>query len=111
MTSAPRLGDSVELVHREMLQHLLRARRPVDDDAVDPFAATDPEVQTPVVLAGEPHSTVDDAPLRKSPPACLHHHLGTDRAPVAARSHEPEGDPVVRAVGLIAVAHTGLVLV
>src|SRR5712671_6033997 len=80
-----RLGHGVELVHREMLQHLLRARWPVDDDAVHPITATDSEMKTSIVLAGEAHPAIHDPPLRQT--TRLDHHLGADRASVASRPH------------------------
>ena len=86
--SALRLGDGHDAVHREMLEHLRRPGRPVDDDAIHPLAPAQSEVRPPVVLAGEAHPAIHDPPLRQ--PARLDHHLGADRAPVAARARERE---------------------
>jgi hypothetical protein len=66
-------------------------------------------MQPPVVLARESRSPVDDPPLPEI--TRLEHDLGADRAPVAARADEPEGDPVVGAVGMVAIDHGRLVLV
>src|SRR3954470_17156813 len=94
--SALRLRHAEEAVDRQMLQHLLGARGPVDDEAIHPLAAAEPEVQSSIILAGEAHAAVDDPSLRQ--PARLEHHLGTDRAAIAPRPHEREAEPVVRAV-------------
>jgi hypothetical protein len=110
MASAPRLGDGDDAVYRRAPQYLRRAaRRPVDDDAVHPLPSPEPEVQPPVVLARESRPAVDDPPLCEI--SRLEHHLGADRAAIAARADEPEGDPVVGAVGIAAIQHRWLILV
>src|SRR5512146_2826766 len=63
MTSACRLGDRQDAIDERGLQHLLRAGRPVNHDAIDPFATTEAEVQAPIVLAREAHAAIDHASL------------------------------------------------
>jgi len=71
-------------------------------------------VDAPVVLAGEPHAAVDDAPLPAPPPPSpprLEHHLGADRAAIALGPHQPERDPGVVAGVKVAVQERGLALI
>src|SRR5687768_14465923 len=110
MASAPWLGDCNDAVYRRAPQYLRRpSRRPVDEDAVHPLPSAKPEVQPPVVLARESRSAIDDPPLGEI--SRLEHHLGADRAAIAARADEPEGDPVVGAVRIRAIQQRWLALV
>src|SRR5689334_7654118 len=93
LTSARGLGDGDQAVDQRMLQYLLGAGRPVDDDAVDPLATTEPEVQSTIVLAGEAHSAIDDPALLEI--TGFHNHFGADRAAVAACADEVKLDPMV----------------
>src|SRR5690349_5331198 len=79
--SAGGLGDGDQAIDQRMLQHLLGTRGPVNHDAVDPLAATEPEVQAPIILAGEAHPAIDDPALLEI--TGLDEHLGPDRAAVA----------------------------
>src|SRR5688500_1631949 len=108
MASAPGLGDGDDAVYWRSPQYLRRAGRPVDDDAVHPLTTPEPEVQPPVILACESRPAIDDSPLREI--SRLEHHLGADRAPVAVRADEREGDPVGGAVRIVAIQHRRLVL-
>src|SRR6185503_16111146 len=109
LTLALRLCHGGEGIDNWALQHLLRSRRPVNHDAVDPLARAKSEVNAPVVLAGESGSAVDDATLGEI--ARLEHHLGADRAPVAASADETEPNPVAAAVRVVAVQDRRLVLI
>src|SRR2546422_1951032 len=108
-TSTLRLGDSQEAINRRPLQYLLNSRRPLDDDAVYPLPRAKPEVQATIILARETRSAIYDATLLEI--SRLELHFGTDCAPIAARSDELETEPVVGAVGVIAIQHCGLILV
>src|SRR5512142_833640 len=99
MGSGLRLGDRVDLVDRRVGQHLLRARRPVDYDAIDPLGSAEPKVDAAIVLAGEAHPAIDDAPLTRA--RRLEHELGADRAAIASGAGERKADPVIRAIGMI----------
>jgi hypothetical protein len=70
---------------------------------------TETEMQPAIVLAGEAHSTIDGATLLH--PRRLEHDLGADRAAVASRSGERELDPMIAAVGAVAIENRRLVLV
>src|SRR6476619_2556188 len=99
--SVSRLGDGNEAVDSRAIDDLHFPRRPGDHRAIDPLVATEPEVQSPIVLAREAGAAVDDAPLTQI--ARLDLDLGADGAAVAARRHELERDPVIRAVGIVAI--------
>src|SRR5258708_40280883 len=99
----------MKLVHGRIGQDLPRSRRPVDGDALHPFAVAEAEVQATIVLTREAHSAIDDATLLRSPR--FKDDLGSDRATIAARADEGEGDPVIRTVGPIAIEYSRLILV
>ena len=66
-------------------------------------------MQSPIVLTGKPGPAVDHSALRQL--SRLEHDLGADRAAIAARADEVEGDPVIRAVRIVAVEHRRLILI
>src|SRR5687768_1906764 len=101
MASAARLGDGHHRVDARAGQHLPRPRRPLNDDAVDPLARSETEMQPAIVLTRESRSAVDNTSLAQI--TRLHEHLGADRAAIAARADELEANPVVRAVGIRAI--------
>src|SRR4051812_24126150 len=107
--SALRLGDGHDAIDRRARPHLLRARRPLDDDAIDPLVGTQAEVKAAIVLAGESRTAVDDTTLAQI--SCLDQNLGADGAAIAAGPDQLETDPVVGAVGKIAIEHGGLILI
>src|SRR6266404_6916162 len=109
MISARWLGDDVQTIDSRTQEYLLRSGRPVDDDAVDPFMSPKAKVQPPVVLARESRTAVDNPPLPEI--SRLEHYLGADCAAIAARADELECDPVVGAVGIVAIQNGRLVLV
>src|SRR5947207_2413788 len=109
MASARRLDDRDKSIDSGTLQHLLRSRRPIDDDAIHPLVGTKPKMQAPIVLAGESGSAIDDASLGEI--SRLDHYLGADRTAIAARTDEPEGDPVTAAVRIVAIQHRRLILI
>src|SRR5690348_3474149 len=106
---SPWLRDGEDAVDRRAGEHLLRSRRPIDGQAIHPLVRAEPEVQPPVVLAGEAGSAIDDAALFEI--ARLEQHFGANGAPVAARPNELQTDPVIAAVRIIAVEQSGLVLI
>ena len=63
-------------------------------------------MKPPVVLAGEPHATVDDLPLRA--PTEVDHDFGADRASVALAPDQVEGDPMAVVLGAVFILGRGL---
>src|SRR2546430_3013602 len=83
----------MELVRGRVLERLERARRPADHRPVDAPRGPESEMEPAIVLAGEPHAPVYHLELPSR--GRFERDLRADRAPVRARAHELERNPVV----------------
>src|SRR5204862_1452031 len=108
-SSTLRISYSQDAIDCGALKYLTHARRPLDDDAVDPLPTTQSEMEAAIVLTGESGSTVYDPPLLET--SRLQLDLGADRTAIAAHAQQLEPDPVIRTVRNVAVNDRRLILI